>query len=41
VGSESQVTLGHQIIAGALLLAAAVVLIAGIGGILRKRRENR
>jgi predicted carbohydrate-binding protein with CBM5 and CBM33 domain len=41
LGDESRVTLGHQIVAGALLLAALVVLVAGLGGILRKRRENR
>ncbi len=41
VGNESDATLGHQIIAGALLVAVAVAGWAGIGALLRRRRENR
>jgi chitin-binding protein len=41
VGNESNATLGHQIIAGALLVAVAVAGWAGIGALLRRRRENR
>lgn len=41
VGNESDATLGHQIIAVALLVAVAVAGWAGIGALLRRRRENR
>jgi predicted carbohydrate-binding protein with CBM5 and CBM33 domain len=41
VGKESQVTLGHGIIAGAVLLGGGFLAYAVIGGFLRKRRENR
>ncbi|MBM2620074.1 lytic polysaccharide monooxygenase [Actinoplanes sp. LDG1-06] len=37
----SQVTLGHWIIAGALILGFAAIAWAGTGAILRRRRENR
>lgn len=41
VGDESQVTLGHGIIAGALAVGIGACLWAAIGGLLRRRRENR
>jgi predicted carbohydrate-binding protein with CBM5 and CBM33 domain len=41
VGDESQVTLGHQIIVGALVVAFGVTGWAGIGWLRRKRLENR
>jgi chitin-binding protein len=41
VGNNSQVTLGHQILAGALVLGAGFLAYAVIGGFLRRRRENR
>ncbi|HEX5202595.1 MAG TPA: lytic polysaccharide monooxygenase [Actinoplanes sp.] len=41
VGDQSQVTLGHGIIAGALVVGASFLAYALIGGFLRKRRENR
>ena len=41
VGDESRVTLGHQIIAGAVLLGGGVLAYAVIAGFLRRRRENR
>ncbi|WP_433383368.1 lytic polysaccharide monooxygenase [Actinoplanes sp. CA-142083] len=41
VGEQSQVTLGHGIVAGALLLGGGVLAYALINGLLRKRRENR
>jgi chitin-binding protein len=41
VGNDSQTTLGHRIIAGALVLGVGVLAYAVIGGFLRRRRENR
>jgi chitin-binding protein len=41
VAGESQITLGHQIVAGALILGIGAGLWAAIGGLLRRRRENR
>ncbi|MFI5891698.1 lytic polysaccharide monooxygenase [Actinoplanes sp. NPDC051513] len=41
VGEQSQVTLGHGIVAGALLVGASFLAYALIGGFLRKRRGNR
>jgi chitin-binding protein len=41
VGNESQITLGHQIVAGALALGIGAGLWALIGGLVRRRRENR
>jgi predicted carbohydrate-binding protein with CBM5 and CBM33 domain len=41
VSDESQVTLGHQIVLGALVVAAGFLAYALIGGFLRRRRENR
>ena len=41
VGEQSQITLGHQIVAGALILGVGGLLWAAIGGFLRRRRENR
>ena len=41
VGEQSQVTLGHGIVAGAVLLGGGVLAYAMIGAFLRKRRENR
>jgi chitin-binding protein len=40
VSDESQVTLGHQIIAGALLVAVGAGVWALVGGLRRRRREN-
>jgi predicted carbohydrate-binding protein with CBM5 and CBM33 domain len=40
VGEQSTVTLGHSIIAGAVVLGAGAVLWAVAGAILRRRREN-
>jgi predicted carbohydrate-binding protein with CBM5 and CBM33 domain len=41
VGDESRVTLGHQIVAGALVVAFGVTAWAGIGRLRRRRFENR
>ncbi|MCU7728094.1 lytic polysaccharide monooxygenase [Actinoplanes sp. KI2] len=41
VGDQSKVTLGHGLVAGALLVAAGFLAYALIGGFLRRRRENR
>ncbi len=41
VSDTSKVTLGHWIVAGALLAGFAAVAWAGAGVLLRKRRENR
>jgi len=41
VGDQSKVTLGHGIVAGALVVAAGFLAYALIGGFLRRRRENR
>ena len=41
VGDTSKVTLGHQIVAGALVVGAGFLAYALIAGFLRKRRENR
>jgi predicted carbohydrate-binding protein with CBM5 and CBM33 domain len=41
VGEQSQITLGHQIVAGAMILGVGGLLWAAIGGFLRRRRENR
>jgi chitin-binding protein len=41
VGEQSQITLGHQIVAGALIVGVGGLLWAAIGGFLRRRRENR
>lgn len=41
VGDQSRVTLGHGIVAGALIVGASFLAYALIGGFLRKRRENR
>ena len=41
VRQQSQVTLGHWIVAGALLLGLGAAAWAGIGGLRRRRRENR
>ncbi len=38
---DSRVTLGHWIVAGALLVGFAAVSWAGAGALLRRRRENR
>nr|WP_296073109.1 lytic polysaccharide monooxygenase [uncultured Actinoplanes sp.] len=40
VGEQSNVTLGHSIIAGAVVLGVGAVLWAVAGGILRRRRGN-
>jgi predicted carbohydrate-binding protein with CBM5 and CBM33 domain len=40
VGEQSNVTLGHSIIAGAVVLGAGAILWAVVGGILRRRRGN-
>jgi chitin-binding protein len=40
VGEETQVTLGHQILVGALVLGGGALLWAVVGTFLRKRREN-
>ena len=41
VGDESRVTLGHQIVVAALVVAFGVTAWAGIGRLRRKRFENR
>ena len=41
VSDNSQVTLGHWIVAGALVVGFGAAVWAGLGGILRRRRENR
>ena len=41
VGDQSKVTLGHGIVAGALVVGAGFLAYALIGGFLRRRRENR
>ncbi|WP_250035216.1 lytic polysaccharide monooxygenase auxiliary activity family 9 protein [Paractinoplanes maris] len=41
VSNTSKVTLGHWIVAGALLVGLAAIASAGAGVLLRKRRENR
>jgi chitin-binding protein len=41
VGDESRITLGHQVIAGALLVAVGAAAWALVGGLRRRRRENR
>jgi len=41
VGDQSQVTLGHQILVGGLVVGVGGVLWAAIGGLVRRRRENR
>jgi predicted carbohydrate-binding protein with CBM5 and CBM33 domain len=41
VSNESTVTLGHQIIAGAVLLGAGALAWGVAGTVLRRRRENR
>ncbi|GIF25842.1 chitin-binding protein [Actinoplanes tereljensis] len=41
VSEDKQVTLGHQIILGAVLLGGGFLAWAVIGGLLRRRRENR
>jgi len=41
VSSSSQITLGHWIVAGALLVGVAAVAWAGAGALVRRRRENR
>ena len=41
VGDQSKVTLGHGIVAGALVVGGGFLAYALIGGFLRRRRENR
>jgi predicted carbohydrate-binding protein with CBM5 and CBM33 domain len=41
VGEQSQVTLGHRIVAGAILVGLGVTAWAVLGGFFRRRRENR
>jgi len=41
VGDQSKVTLGHGIVAGALVVGAGFLAYALIGGFLRRRRQNR
>lgn len=41
VSDNSRVTLGHWIVAGAVVLGSGAVAWAGTGAILRRRRENR
>ena len=41
VGDQSKVTLGHQIIAGAIVVGGGFLAYAVIAGLLRRRRENR
>jgi chitin-binding protein len=41
VGDQSQITLGHRIIAGAVLAGSGVTAWAVLGGFLRRRRKDR
>jgi predicted carbohydrate-binding protein with CBM5 and CBM33 domain len=41
VSNQSQADLGHRIVVGAVLVAVGFGLWAAIGGLLRRRRENR
>jgi hypothetical protein len=41
VSDTTKVTLGHQIVIGALVLAAATAVWASIGWVRRKRFESR
>ena len=41
VSDKSQITLGHRIVAGAIFVGLGVAAWAAVGGILRRRRENR
>jgi chitin-binding protein len=41
VSDESKITLGHQFLIGAVVLAAGALIVAGFGRLRRKRFENR